>query len=90
MPRQFDPPKIAKVLALVLGGAAAGERASARATLERILHAQGIAGAICCRATTSTGSTMRRASASIIDCIRYGLAPTMRSVSSTASSSSSG
>ena len=44
MPRQFDPPKIAKVLALVLGGAAAGERASARATLERILHAQGIAG----------------------------------------------
>src|SRR5215470_2995759 len=43
MPR-FDPIKAAKILALVLGSPSAGERASARATLDRMLHAHGIDG----------------------------------------------
>ncbi len=44
MPRHFEPAKAIKILALVLGSPSAGERASARATLDRMLRAQGIDG----------------------------------------------
>ena len=43
MPR-FDPVKAAKILALVLGSSSAGERASARAALDRMLRTHGIDG----------------------------------------------
>jgi hypothetical protein len=41
---RFDPSKAAKILALVFGSPSAGERASARATLDRMLRANGIDG----------------------------------------------
>jgi Protein of unknown function (DUF3631) len=41
---RFDPAKTIKVLALVLGSSSAGERAGARAALERMLQALGIDG----------------------------------------------
>jgi hypothetical protein len=44
MAKQFDAGKAAKILALVLGSASASERASARAMLDRMLRAHGIAG----------------------------------------------
>jgi hypothetical protein len=44
VPKQFDPAKAIKILALVLGSPSAGERASARATLDRMLRAHGIDG----------------------------------------------
>jgi hypothetical protein len=43
MPK-FDASKAAKILALVLGSPSASERASARAMLDRLLHAHGIDG----------------------------------------------
>lgn len=42
--KQFDAGKTAKVLALMLGSPSAGERASARHTLIRMLGAHSIAG----------------------------------------------
>jgi hypothetical protein len=44
MAKQFDAGKAAKILALVLGSPSAGERASARATLDRMMRAHGIDG----------------------------------------------
>src|SRR5262245_53601169 len=44
MPRQFDPSKGIKILALVLGSPSAGERASARHMLTRSLSAHRISG----------------------------------------------
>jgi hypothetical protein len=44
VPRQFDPSKATKILALVLGSPSAGERASARHMLTRILAGHGIDG----------------------------------------------
>ena len=44
MPRQFDPVKAIKILALVLSSPSAGERASARHVLIRMLDAYSIAG----------------------------------------------
>jgi len=41
---RFDPVKAAKILALVLGSSSAGERASARAALDRMLRTHGIDG----------------------------------------------
>jgi hypothetical protein len=41
---RFDPVKAAKILALVLGSSSASERASARAMLDRLLHAHRIDG----------------------------------------------
>jgi len=41
---RFDPVKAAKILALVLGSSSAGERASARAALDRMLHTHTIDG----------------------------------------------
>ena len=44
MPRQFDPSKGIKILALVLGSPSAGERASARHMLTRSLSAHRVNG----------------------------------------------
>jgi hypothetical protein len=90
VPRQFDPKTTGKVLALLLGSSSPGERASALAPRSFGYSMPPVStGAICCCATISTGSTMQRAGASMIDCIRYGLS-TMTLLRSIASSSSGG